>query len=85
MSSTSLTVSHGMLLTTDPPTVVYLMELDAVAGPRKFVIKQLDESTLFVKNDPEVRKFIQLKLADRLAKTKFEEDEAADMPMTAHP
>jgi hypothetical protein len=75
----SVQATSGTLLSSDIPTIVYLEVLDEKSGPRRFIIRKIDSTTLFIKNDPEILTFIRAKLAERLAETTYEEVDFADL------
>jgi len=64
-------VERGCLLTVDPPTKQYLLHLDERKEfrGRKFILKDLDETHLFVTND--CADFLKEKLADLMNDNSF--------------
>lgn len=69
-------MQRGVLVSTDEATVIYLVHLNEQAPAiAKFILKQLDGKTLFVKKErvPFIRKALQA----RLNATIFDEDEAS--------
>ena len=72
-------VNSGVLITADEATVVFILYLDECqSGSQKFVVRQLDARRLFIKADRV--SFIKDKLAERLAETTYDGEDAAPLP-----
>ena len=75
--SSSNVVTSGVLITSDEPTIVFIMALDEQASP-KFIIRALDEKTVFVKSSsiPAINAALQKKLAETI----FTEEDDSVVP-----
>jgi hypothetical protein len=82
MTTTSVTLKPGVLVTSDEPTIVFLTVLDK-SLKKKFITREIDACSILV--SAESVPYVQRKLAERLEETTFEEDEELNQPMKAHP
>ena len=74
---TFLRLQRGTLLTSDAPTIVYIVGLSERAalpgGGGSFVLRKLDANRLLLR--PDALPLVHAKLRERLLATTFEEDE----------
>ena len=69
----------GTLITTDAATVVFLKLLnDRLAGPGRFIIRELDAHNIFIHSNKV--KYVQEQLADRLLDTTFDDEDLIEKP-----
>ncbi|OQS02971.1 hypothetical protein THRCLA_21278 [Thraustotheca clavata] len=62
MRRSGLEASPGVLVKCDAPTKQYLKHLDTMPGQVSFIIRDLDETHLFIKPEPSVMAFINKKI-----------------------
>lgn len=73
-------VQRGTLLSSDEATITFLILLDEKSvGLNKFIVAKLDSRNLMIKTDRLVA--VKQAIAERLASTMWDEDEAAGNPL----